>query len=488
MPYDALRSVDMAAVLAEQNPWHLRGTVPDAYAPPVERPLAEHLWDRLQRDDPRRFLVVLGARRVGKTTAMYQTVRHLLRADLDPGRLWWMRLDHPVLLRATLADLVRHAIARSDATAERPVHLFLDELVYARDWDLWLKTFYDERWPVRIVATSSATAALRGRRLESGVGRWLDLYLSPYSFPEYLDLLGEAPDVDVQDTLVETLRRLPARLPAPSRTAELRRSFLLTGGFPELLLSHQGRLDDTDRLLRSQQTLRADAVERAVYKDIPQSYGVQNPMALERLLYVLAAQVTGVLTPTAIARDLEMSQPTLDTYISYLQQAFLVFTLPNYSGSEESVQRRGRKLYFVDGAARNAALQRGLAPLDDPSEMGVLLENAAAAALHALAEQSGHRLFHWRDRNKHEVDLVLDDPAGPLAFEIGSSVRHSRSGLAALMDRHPRFRGGCFLVTPDSPRVVPPGAESGIGTLPLDMFLLACGRQAAAGLRRRLSA
>lgn len=113
--------------------------------------------------------------------------------------------------------------------------------------------------------------------------------------------------------------------------------------------------------------------------------------------------------------------------------------------------------------------------------MGVLLENAAAAALHALVEQYGHRLFHWRERNKHEVDLVLDDPVGPLAFEIGSSIRHSRSWLAALMDRHPRFRGGCYLVTPDSPRVVAPEPGSGIGALPLDMFLLACGRQAAEG-------
>lgn len=479
-------SPDFASVLAEQNPWHRHGNVPDVLAPPVERPLAAHLWQRLQSDDPRRFLVVLGARRVGKTTAMYQSVRHLLDAGVDPGRLWWMRLDHPVLLRESLADLVSHAIGQAGATDQEPVHLLLDELVYAEDWDLWLKTFFDQRWPVRIVATSSATTALRGRRLESGVGRWLDLYLSPYSFSEFLDLVDEAPAIDVAESLAGTLDRLPSRLPAPATTAGLRQTFLLTGGFPELLVSERDRAgDDSSRLLRSQQLLRSDAVERAVYKDIPQSYGVDNPLALERLLYVVAAQVTGVLSPSSIARDLGMSQPTLDKYLGYLQQAFLLFMLPNYSGSEESVQRRGRKVYFVDGAARNAALQRGLAPLEDPVEMGVLLENAAAAALHSLTEQSGQRLFHWRDGNKHEVDLVLDDPERPLAFEIGSSVRHSRAGLEALVNRYPRFTGGCYLVTPDAPRSSPP-ASSGIGTLPLDMFLIACGRQAADGLRRRL--
>ncbi len=53
-----------------------------------------------------------------------------------------------------------------------PAFVFLDELTYARDWDLWLKTFHDERWPLRIAGSSSSTAALRERRLESGVGQF----------------------------------------------------------------------------------------------------------------------------------------------------------------------------------------------------------------------------------------------------------------------------------------------------------------------------
>lgn len=47
-------------------------------APPVERAYAQELWRLIFRDEPRRYLLVLGARRVGKTAAMYQTVRHLL--------------------------------------------------------------------------------------------------------------------------------------------------------------------------------------------------------------------------------------------------------------------------------------------------------------------------------------------------------------------------------------------------------------------------
>jgi predicted AAA+ superfamily ATPase len=202
--------------------------------------------------------------------------------------------------------------------------------------------------------------------------------------------------------------------------------------------------DDADRLLRSQQLLRADAVERAIYKDIPQSYGVDSPMRLERLLYVLAAQMTGLIPPTKIGTELELAQPTFDRYLSYLEQAFLVFTLPGYAPSEETRQRRGRKLYFVDGAIRNAALQRGLAPLSDPLELGQLTENLVATAVHALGQQTGLRLFHWRDQ-RSEVDLVLEDPGRPMAFEIGMSLSHSRTGLRALLEQYPRFRGGAYL-------------------------------------------
>ncbi len=477
---------DLQRVFDEQNPWHRGGSVPATLARDVERPLARDLWRLLVGDGPHRYQLVLGPRRVGKTTALYQTVRHLLREGIEPHRVWWTRLDHPLLLQEQLGTLVQAIIARSGATADAPAYLMLDEVVYTERWDLWLKTFFDDRWPVRIAATSSATAALREGRLESGVGRWTEQNLTPYLFNEFLDLVGQPTQVDTAETLAESIALLTPGRRADGDLASWRRLFMLVGGFPELLTATTSRTtDEGNRLLESQQILRSDAVERAVYKDIPQSFGVDNPMLLERLLYVLAAQVTGILSPSSICSDLGLSQPTFDRYLSYLEQAFLVFTLPNYSGSQAVVQKRGRKLYFVDGAIRNAALQRGLAPLDNPTELGALLENLVASTLRSLALHSGVRLYHWRD-GKHEVDLVLDHPTSPLAFEIGSSPDHSRAGMRAFMERHPRFVGRCYLVAPQAAALQPSEAASGVGTLPLDLFLQLVGRQAEAALLARM--
>lgn len=207
-------------------------------------------------------------------------------------------------------------------------------------------------------------------------------------------------------------------------------------------------------------------------------------MMLERLLYVLAAQITGVWSPSNTCRDLGLSLPTFDRYLSYLKHAFLVFTLPNYAGREATVQKRGRKLYLVDGAIRNAALQRGVAPLSDPVEQGALLQNLGATTLRSLALHSGVRLHRWRD-GKHEVDLVFDHPDRPVALEIASSPDHSRSGMRALIERHPKFAGNTYLVAPQV-AVSHPSRASEVGTLPLDLLLLVVGAQAegafAAGL------
>lgn len=483
------RSEDYRQVFREQNPWHTDGKVPKALAMDVERPLGSDLWRRLKSNEPRRFQLVLGPRRVGKTTCLYQSVRHLINDGIAPHRVWWLRLDHPLLMDIDLGELVRTVISFGGDASDSRCFIFLDELTYAERWDQWLKTFHDEQWPIQVAGSSSSTAVFRGRRTESGVGRWDEQYLAPYLFSEFLDLLNQSVHLPIENVLAHTLDAcLDSNVRLPDLDS-MRRMFILTGGFPELILGFVRDINADEQfvLLHSQRTLRTDAVERAIYKDIPQAFGIDNPMVLERVLYTLAGQVTGILSPSSICRSINgLSQPTFDKYLSYLSQAFLVFTLPNYAGSEETRQRRGRKLYFVDGAVRNAALQRGIAPLSDPAEMGLLMENLVAGHLHALSRQSHVQVYHWRD-GRDEVDLVYDHPTSPVAFELCSSTRHSRRALIRFREQFPRFRDHCFLVAPTATATRPEDNPDGIGTLPLDLALLAIGRQAEQYLQQGLA-
>jgi len=145
-----------------------------------------------------------------------------------------------------------------------------------------------------------------------------------------------------------------------------------------------------------------------------------------------------------------------------------------------------RHHFLLLGGFPDAALQRGVAPLGDPVERGLLLENLAACSLHALAQHTGTRLHYWRS-GEHKVDLVLDHPTRPMAFEIASSARHGLTGLYALANCFPRFAGRCYLVAADAPLHTPPGAAGEVGITSLDHFLSAVGRQTEAALADRLT-
>lgn len=489
---------DYLDVLKSQNPWWSSGKVPTEWAKPRRRDLAQYLAPLCLSSELDRFHLIIGPRRVGKTVAMHQTVQQLIDERIDPERIYWMHMAHPLVMRFSLGELVDIAIKTTNATADKPAYIFVDEITYADQWDLWLKTFFDERRPIRLIGTSSSAAALRQGRVESGVGRWEEHYLSPCSFAEYLALAQAAPLQSNKPlpTLYQALSQSNPFKPADHLLDHFKQ-YLMVGGFPELMLStdamapKQPALFDADEaleseVLKSQRTLSNDAIQKAIYQDIPQVFNVQEPIKLERLLYTLAGQIAEIVSFASLERNVGLSAKTLQNYISYLERSFLLFLLPNYAPSEEAVQRRGRKLYFIDSAVRNAALQRGVAPLSDPAELGHLYENTIAAHLFSLAKQTNVRLYHWRDA-KHEVDFVYDHPTHPLALEIATSAKHPTKGLRALCEKHDRFKGKCFLIYPDATPRKPDELSGAPGHFPIAAAVVLVSRQASAALQERLS-
>jgi len=464
---------DYYDALSGQNPWHTLGYVPEGLSYKVGRLLTERLWGALI-SDPVRFQVVLGPRRVGKTVCLYQTIQRLIDQGIPPKRLWFMRMDHPLFLDFPLGGWVKSLVQHEKATAEKPLYLFLDEVNYSKRWDLWLKTFYDEKWPVQIVATSSSVAALRNRRIESGIGRWSEQFLAPYNFLEYLYLTNTTyKPPQTSSTLSQSISFAMQAAAGGDALSDSLNLYMLVGGFPEILLNELDPNDIQKSMLRSQQRLRSEAVQKVTGMDLPQVFHVQHPIELERLLYLLAGQMCGILSANKMASTLSITRQTITQYVEYLEKAFLVFTLPAYSNSEASIQRRGRKVYFVDGAVRNAALQRGITPTTDPNERGFLVENMVASHLYALSMQNNTRLFHWREKQQ-EVDFVYDNPSDRLAFEVTSASKHSLKGLNAFKERYPAFTDRCFLVSSQSRTIeTPQENKDGIGRIPLDVFLIA---------------
>lgn len=119
-----------------QSPWVTSGAVPEVDNPPYRRPLVAGLVRRLIEDVPHRFHLLVGARRIGKTTVMTQVIADLLASGVDRGSLWFLRMDHPVLVGGDRHTVLMTSLkAFADARAGG-AWLFLDELTVLPRWDL----------------------------------------------------------------------------------------------------------------------------------------------------------------------------------------------------------------------------------------------------------------------------------------------------------------------------------------------------------------
>lgn len=501
-------SISQNAVLTieQQNPWQSGAKVPPEFAPDKERDLVQNLYRWLRQSKSRHIQVILGPRRVGKTVALYQVVRNLLADGVPPSRIFFLRLDHFHLRATTLENLARYVVQMSGATVDKPAYLMLDEVVLMENWDGWLKTFHDDIWPLRIVATSSARTGLKLGQTESGLDRWREQYMLPCRLVESLKLLNEFAEQEAQISVGPTLRETIDGLQSselqhtelPEKKLEIVRNMLLqVGGFPGILTSFSPPdqsslfgLPETGFFpLPHQIQLYENVAEKSIYNDIPKYFNVTDPSSLETILFRAARQMGTLWEPTKVSNDLGVKLPTLNNYTKYLEMASLIVMLQNYPGGEGETQSRGKKLYFIDTALRNAVLRYIGSREHAAADFGHMLENLVVSSLFSLAEQTRFRLYHWRHgkAGAHEVDVIYNDVNHPLAFEVGASSDHSLSGLHALIDKHPKFFASSYLVSPNAPFRPAGLSPNGIGSLPLDLLLMVCDLQASHALYQRFN-
>ena len=135
----------------------------------------------------RRFLLLSGARRVGKTTIMYQIIEKLINDGINPKNILYISFDNPMIKMVNSNEVLK--IFDSLYTTNGMKYIFFDEIQYAENWELWLKVIYDARKDICVVATGSASPVLEKGSSESGTGRWTVLKIPTLSFYEYCRLL-----------------------------------------------------------------------------------------------------------------------------------------------------------------------------------------------------------------------------------------------------------------------------------------------------------
>ena len=227
-------------VLRQYNPWWRNPSAIKEESKPQKRLAYYEALKMIKHKTLRRFAVLSGARRVGKTTIMYQMIDNLIDEGVSPKNILYVSFDNPIVKLVNVETVL--SIYESLYPIEGTKYIFLDEIQYTDNWELWMKVIYDSRKDIRLTATGSASPILEKGATDSGTGRWSVLKIPTMSFYEYCRLLQlEEPILPDSLKLTKLVKMSNAELgDLMDRFAPLEGHFnryLMIGGFPELVLS-----------------------------------------------------------------------------------------------------------------------------------------------------------------------------------------------------------------------------------------------------------
>ncbi len=370
-----------------------------------------------------RVVVVNGARQVGKST-----LAKLIVSRSSGARELY--LDDPAVRSAAETD--PSSFVRHDGL------LLIDEIQRVPDLLLPIKREVDrDPRPGRFLLTGSARL-LGLRDLPDALpGRTETIELWPLSQGE----IDSAPDGFVDALFQRDGHVVMSPSPLTKRDYVAR---ALRGGYPEAVRRDPGR-----RRARFFDSYVTDLITR----DVRQISDIERPAEMRRLLSVVAARMGTLAVVLSMANDVGLPRMTLSRYLDLLELVFVIKRIPAWSSNLTTRAIATPKLIVTDSGLGGRLIGLSEDRAKDPTAaVGPLLENFAIGevARQLTWAEEPVQLFHYRDRDGVEVDMILEHASGSV---IGVEVKAAETvrgddfrGLRHLKDRlRDRFRAGIVL-------------------------------------------
>ena len=363
------------ARLDDWNPWWSEGRVP-AHLTGLPRDILGEV-DRWMED--RFVLTLVGVRRSGKSTLMYQLIAGLLDRGVPVENVLMVNLEDPRFDGDSVGDILAEYRQRMDPDGR--MYIFLDEVQLVEGWERWVYSEYERRRDVKFVVTGSSSTVVRSELATLLTGRTFDFTVRPLSFPEFLRFRGVDPgglsQAKRRDSILHHLD-----------------AYMDVGGFPEAILA-----GGTSPVATLQGYL--DAI---LYRDVVYRHGV-DAMKLTRLATYVLTNIGTLQSNNALAKACDMSTDTVSTYLWHMEQAMLLVPVGplTFKTKPKTRAQLPTKYYCVDTGLRNA-VARGVS-----TDEGHLAENVACIEM----MRRGERPWYWR--NNGEVALVTGGRPGKLS-------------------------------------------------------------------------
>jgi predicted AAA+ superfamily ATPase len=331
--------------------------------------------------------VAIGMRRAGKTFLLYQVMQHLLNQGIPKEAILYINFEDDRLLpmnQQGMAALLDSFYTLYPENHHRECYLFLDELHNIEGWEQIVRRFFDSK-KVQLYLTGSSAKLLSKEIATSLRGRSLAIEVWPYSFSEYL----KAHHI-----------QQPALSKSKAGLDHLNKNFLdflNRGGFPgvQFLPAYAHR------------EVLQQYLELVILRDVIERYGITNISLIKYFAITLLKNFSSLFSVTKFFNDVksqgyQLAKDTVFNYLNYLEDAYLIATVPLYTESLRRASTAAKKIYAVDTGLIQAVTD------NQTLNLGKLLENLVYLDL----RRERRKIYYYVTKSGYEIDFVTEDLAG----------------------------------------------------------------------------
>ncbi len=353
----------------------------------------------------RRVILLAGPRQCGKTT---------LAKTLSKDKTIYLTLDDVTLLDSAIHDprgFVKHANEL----------MIIDEVQRAPMLLQAVKQEVDEN-PVygRFMLTGSANIQSLPSVKESLAVRVSNVRLRPLALGEIHRKSPAFISNAFNGLFYSTTDGVPKNQLFHDKDSYLQLAFL--GGFPEAI----AQVND-----REVKRWHSDYLAALMARDLNDVINVKRKDSLNKLIEVLAAWSSKFMDISAIGTNLSLVRATIETYLNALETLYLIERVRPWHKTDYDRVSKQDKLFMTDSGLMASILRWRFEKVRLNGDMnGKLIETFVFGQLTAIldAQDEHYDLYHYRDREKREIDFLIENEEGELLgieVKAGSAVNHS---------------------------------------------------------------
>ena len=360
----------------------------------------------IKRLIPNKVLVLLGARRTGKTVFIKKVIENIKEPYLLMNG---EDVDASDMLKKRSVENYKRLLGNKKV-------LIIDEAQKIQEIGIKLKLMVDEIKGIKIIATGSSTFDLNNKLGEPLTGRQYTFNLYPLAQME----------LSKTETAMQTHSRLEERL--------------IYGSYPELL--HKKSAEDKIEYLK-------EIVSSYLLKDLLVFESIRNSSKLLDLLRLIAFQIGKEVSYHELGTQLGMSKNTVERYLDLLSKVFVIYRVQGFSRNLRKEITKSSKWYFYDNGVRNTLIANHN-PVNLRNDIGALWENYLLSERLKYQSYTGMLVnnYFWRTYQQQEIDWIEERGGKLHAFELKWNPSKKVKTPSAWKDGYPK--SSFEVITPEN--------------------------------------